>query len=311
MFGYFRPYRANLTQAERQVFEAHYCRICYCLRAEGGQLARFFTTYDAAIYSLMMALQTNDSPPYMPCERFGKKNMRKFATDETGMFIADVIVVAAGQKIKDDVVDGDNKKVRTANAIFGKLIDKVNKKRPIQLQNLSRNMDRLNEMQCKNANLFDVLAVYGNAVVELLNTKDPLNRDIAALVKAFSEFNFFIDMVCDYDKDFLSGAYNGLKKEDCKTFGEYFEKNYREFSEIYVKLADELLRALFAVKREGRVWNALYKIIADGTDRIVPDVIEGKDVEFRYFKDLFSRMRIKRSIKRDLKRLGVKKDEEN
>ena len=85
MFGYFRPYHANLTNSEKRLFDSYYCRICYCLRILGGQLARFFTTYDGAIYSMIVDLQTkNTPPPHLPCERVGKRNLKYFQADEDG-----------------------------------------------------------------------------------------------------------------------------------------------------------------------------------------------------------------------------------
>jgi len=311
MFGYFRPYRASLTQAEQKLFEAHYCRLCYCLRIEGGQLARFFTTYDAAIYSIILALQTNDRPPHFPCERFGHKNMSFFRNDKTGIFFADLSIIAVGQKIRDDFIDGNNKKVRLINAVFGKIIKKTNQKQPELYKILYDGLERINKMQDENACVPDILSVYGDVAVSLISQLTTPTDDVAGLIKAFSEFNFFIDMVCDYDKDYRDGTYNGLKKEGLKTFCEYFNVYYSEFKTLYNEISDNLIKRLFAVEKSNKIWNTLYKIITDGTDRIVPDLIAGKDVEFHYFKDLFSRIRVNNSIKKDLKRLGVNKDEKD
>ena len=65
MYGYFRPHNSYLTSAETNVFHSHYCRVCYCLRLIGGQACRFCTTYDAAVYSMIINLQKGeDNPPF-------------------------------------------------------------------------------------------------------------------------------------------------------------------------------------------------------------------------------------------------------
>ena len=55
MYGYFRPKASGLTTPERRLFFGYYCRVCYCLRLLGGQTARFFTTHDMAVYSIILS----------------------------------------------------------------------------------------------------------------------------------------------------------------------------------------------------------------------------------------------------------------
>ena len=131
MFGYFRPYHANLTNSEKKLFDSYYCRICYCLRILGGQLARFFTTYDGAIYSMIVDLQTkNTPPPHLPCERVGKRNLKYFQADEVGLKVARLSLISFGEKIRDDQLDRNHFKASLGALLFSKIIKKAQEAEP-------------------------------------------------------------------------------------------------------------------------------------------------------------------------------------
>ena len=136
MFGYFRPYHSNLTNSEKRLFESYYCRICYCLRILGGQLARFFTTYDGAIYSMIVDLQTKESnPPHLACERFGTKNLKYFENDEIGLKVARLSLISFGEKIRDDEIDKNYFKAKLGSLLFAKTIKKAVEAEPVIAMN--------------------------------------------------------------------------------------------------------------------------------------------------------------------------------
>ena len=306
MFGYFRPYRANLTKLEEQLFNAYYCRVCYCLRSIGGQRARFLTTFDAAVYSLILNIQKGESdPPALPCQRIGKSNMKLFSSDETGMKFAYLTLVSFAEKFRDDLIDGSGKS-KFAAALYSKPVKKAQKAEPELAKIAFEGTNEINALQDSNAPLFDVLAAYGNMAIKSFSEFMPLSKETAELIRRVSEWIFFIDMLCDYDEDYADGSYNGLKKEECKTFSEYFDNYYVEFTEIERTVTDRLVAALYAVKDGSRRWNALFKIIMYSVDNVIPSIIGGEDVKFHYFKELRHNHRELIRRKRDKKRLGVR-----
>ena len=310
MFGYFRPYRSNLTQSELQLFNSYYCRVCYCLRLLGGQTARFFTTFDIAIYSMILNLQKGDAdPPELKCQRFGKKNMKLFQEDETGLKMARMTFIAFGEKFRDDLLDSKSAKARLAVAFFFKTIERAKKAEPELARIGFEGTNRINDLQNAGAPLFDVLAAYGDMAVESFGSFMPLTAETAALVRYLSEWIFFIDMICDYDEDYgNNNAYNGFKTQGCPTFSDYFNLHYRKFLKIESVVTNRLVAALNAVKDDSRRWNTLFKIIMNAVDNVVPAVIEGMDVKFHYAEELRENYRKMRKTKRDSKRLGVHRE---
>ena len=308
MFGYFRPYHANLTHTERQLFNSYYCRICYCLRIIGGQSARFCTTYDAAIYALILSLQSHEKePPILPCERIGRKNLSLFFDDETGLRFACLSLISVGEKFRDDRIDHNNFKTSIASAHLKKAIEKAKKLEPKMAEASYRSTERINELQNANAPLKDIFTAYGDMAATSFSFFIEMTESTEELVRSISEWNLFMDMLCDYDEDYKNGAYNGLKKENVPTFKEYFNIYYDEFIDIADDVTSRLVKALLSVRDDSRTWNTLYKIVSYTLDKVLTDAIEGKDVSFHYFKDLFERIRENKKTTSDIKRLRIKR----
>jgi hypothetical protein len=138
-----------------------------------------------------------------------------------------------------------------------------------------------------------------------------MTPEIEELVRSVSEWIFLVDMVCDYAEDYAGGTYNGFKTEGLPTFADYFNVHYLEFLKISGDVTDRMVSALMAVRDDSVTWNTLYKIIIYAVDTVIPAAIEGQDVEFHYFPDLFERIAENRKFDQDIRRLGIEKNEEN
>lgn len=309
MFGYFRPYNANLTHKEQQLFNSHYCRICYCLRIVGGQLARFCTTYDAAVYSLTLALQSGENtPPILPCERIGTKNLKHFYNDEIGIKFARLSLITFGEKFRDDIIDENGLKVKLAYKVFAKAIEKAKKAEPYLAENAFNETERINKLQNENASLLEIFGAYGDMAKNSFSQFIDMSPQTEELIRSISEYNFLVDMVVDYNDDYKHGQYNGLKKEGISTFSEYFDNYYYEFFDIANAVTERLVKAIFAVRDDSVLWNTLFKIIMRAVDTVIPSAILGEDVGFHYFNDLTTRFKEKRKLDKDIKRLGIKNE---
>ena len=278
----------------------------------GGQFARFCTTYDGAIYALVLALQSKEEqPPTFPCERIGKKHLKIYKNDETGLRLARLSLISVGEKIRDDRIDDGDLKSAIVFAAFSDVINKAKQAEPLMAQESFEAINRINALQDSGAPLCDVLAAYGDMAVTSFSHFLDLTPQTEKFIRSISEWNFLVDMTVDYADDYRDGTYNGLKSEGLPTFAAYFDVHYREFLPIAAAANDRLLAALMAVRDDSTVWNTLFKIIIHAIDTVFPSVIEGKDVEFHYFSDLFKRIGENRQFDRDIKRLGIEKHEKN
>ena len=307
MFGYFRPFAAITNSAQKCAFSTHYCRLCYCLRSLGGQKARAFTTFDATVYGMIYSISTNQqSPPSLPCQRISKTNMRKFSSDELGMKFARISLIAFGEKLRDDEIDGD-KAFRTglANLFYGKMIREAEAAEP-QITQISRNGTNLvNELQAKGADIRAVLGAYGNSVANVFSAIGEMPEYARELIRAVAEWTFFVDMLCDYDEDMEDGSPNTLHTEGCPTLKDYFDNNYEFLLSENKRITDDIMPRLIELNDNTNDWRALYHIITYALDTVIPNLIAGGDIKFHYLRELDkNRKEVTRQNKRRKKLYG-------
>ena len=274
-------------------------------------MARFCTTYDAAVYSLILALQEEEKcPPVLPCERIGTKNLKEFRDDERGLKFARLSLISFGEKLRDDRLDGSDLKARLGYAPFMKAIKKAQEAEPALARSSYLGTDRINKLQDSGAPLSEVFSAYGDMARDSFSQFIDMSEKTEELVRSISEYNFLVDMVVDYDDDYKSGTYNGFKKDGCPTFADYYDRYYNEFSEIANAVTERLARAVFAVRDDSKVWNTLFKIVMHALDTVLPSAILGNDVGFHYFKDLFARISENLKLNKDIKRLGLENEKD-
>jgi hypothetical protein len=253
-------------------------------------------------------------PPSLPCQRFKKSNMRLFEKDPIGMRLARITLIAFGEKIRDNKIDGDHKfQTALIQLIAGKAICKAEEAEP-ELKEISRQgNDKVNELQESGADLRTVLSVYGKSVADIFATFEGITEDAVALIKAVAEWTFFVDMLVDYDEDFKNNKVNSFKDLECPTLKDYFNKNYAFLHEINKQVSDAIMKPLFAIQKDTNEWKALYHILTHALNTVVPALLLGDDVTFHYFKEVSSNFmdaeRAKRRYNRQeankLKRKGL------
>ncbi len=287
MFGYFRPFESCLTRKQTRLFNNYYCRLCYCLRYLGGQSCRALTTFDLAIYSMLLNLQTNGKePPTLACQRFRTTNTKKFANDDIGLKLARLTFISFGEKFRDDKLDGASIKTKFFSLLYSKTIKEACAKEPVLAKISFDGNNRVNDLQNSKAPLAEIFSAYGDNMVKIFEQFAPLEDNYKKLFHALGEWTFFVDMVCDYADDYKSGAFNGFKTEGCPTFVDYFNSHYVEFMEVEERITSNLISALYAIKVEDSRWYTVFKIITQATDTVIPSLVEGKDVSFHYFKEI-------------------------
>ena len=202
MFGYFRPNDSHLIGDQTGLFNAYYCRLCYCLRLKGGQKARAFTTFDVALYSMILNLfMKESSPPVVKCEKIKKENMSLFQNDEIGLRLASLSLIAFGEKIRDDELDGKVIRAKFLQLLYKKDIENAKKSEPELAKIAYEGTELINKLQKENAPLESVLKAYGNTSILSFCLLAPITDDYKNLISSIAEWTFFIDMVADYDDD--------------------------------------------------------------------------------------------------------------
>lgn len=267
MYGYFRPKMSGLSTPQRQLFFGYYCRVCYCLRLLGGQTARFFTTHDMAVYSIVLNMSMKQArPPYRKCERYLMRTMQQYREDALGRRLANMSCIVFGEKILDDQLDGDAPAAKLLDALFSGVIVRAQREEPDMAHIAREGTARIRRMQENREDPFALFDAYGGMVVSLFACIAPLEPPYRQLIHAIAAWTFYTDMLCDYDKDYREGAYNGFHIEGEKTLRACHAAHSAVFAQARERMDGELRRALAAVKDESQEWTVLEKVICAALD---------------------------------------------
>lgn len=262
MYGYFRPNASGLTGDERKIFNAYYCRVCYCLRILGGQPARFFTTFDMAVYSLLLNIaQKQPRPGVHKCERVATRVMREYESDRIGRRLANLSILMFGEKIRDDEIDGNRFRAAGMNLLFRKTVAGARLEEPEMARIARRGTDLINQQQARSADLTQIFESYGEMVARLFLCIEKMDERYQRVIRSIAIWTFYIDMLHDYNRDYKSGAYNGFKREGFPTLQGCFNLHYADFISVSRGITREFREALFAVYDGSQEWKILYKII--------------------------------------------------
>lgn len=287
MYGYFRPNKCGLTNKERRLFSCYYCRLCYCLRIRAGQLSRYLTTFDAAIYSLALnVMMGGEAPPLLRCQKFLTSNLKHFRNDEIGLKVADLSLIAFGEKIRDDVIDGDTARANLMNLFFGRNVKRAQKAQPEMHRIFFEGTNDINALQAQGADLDTLLNTYGELSANVINACVQLTPEFKEFFVALARWMYYVDILCDYDEDYKKNASNPLRQEGLPTLQDYFTHNYVFVMNKTREIEERLVAALNAIHNDSNEWTVLNKIVSHAVNRVVPAILMGDDVKYHLLREL-------------------------
>lgn len=308
MFGYYRPFRINIDNSEKNVFEAYYCRVCYCLWNVGGQFARALTTFDMALYSIVLKLAgIGERPDHVKCQRVATTVKKSFKDDEIGKRLASLTLVCFGGKMEDDYIDKEYVRANFIKLVFGRAIKKAYDLEPGFVTNTREVCAQINDYQAQNSDAELPLDAYGKSTVKSFSSFGEIAKPYQDVLYWLARWSFFIDMLSDYNKDFKEKAPNSYRDDNYPTVEEMLEDRWFKLIPIMKKENESLYNAVLAIKDKSEEWKVLFDVVSDAINRTCEGVLSGNNVEFNYFKELFfnwGRYFHNKKVSRKWKRLG-------
>ncbi|MGI6315727.1 MAG: DUF5685 family protein [Christensenellales bacterium] len=218
MFGYLRPWAAELKVWEAQLYRAAYCGICRAMGRQTGQLSRLALQYDAATLALAW-LADEKEPGRMEkrCILHPFHRHPELPPSPAIQAAADVCALLAWYKCCDARLDRESLRA-SAGALFLRPAVRRLNRNPDTASLLRRNMELLDEMhrlEKESCSEIDRMAeLSGELLAAAVTAWPPLTgKDTEAwdwLGRQLGRWLYLTDALADREKDREKGRYNVL-----------------------------------------------------------------------------------------------------
>ena len=224
MFGFVIASLEELSEAEKNRYQAVYCGICRAIRDTGGQLCRLGLSYDMAFLALLLMSL------YEPQETNGQgrciahpAKRRPWTDNEYIRYAARMNVALAANKARDDWSDDGKTSARLMAKVFGRHEADIAAEFPRQCAAVARCIQELSALeQAGCANPDEPANCFGQLMAELLvYHEDRWAEDLRQLGFYLGRFIYLADAAIDYRRDVKQGKYNPFAAMGC---GADFEK---------------------------------------------------------------------------------------
>ena len=268
MFGYVRPRRDRLEQAELDAYQAAYCGLCRALGKGYGFPARFLVNYDMTFLYL---LRTSVSEPaeyarcWCPARVCGRK---RCAVDPKGFDIpAACTVILCWEKMRDNVRDKGFLKGlpdRFLSRIYGRAYRKAARRMPEFAALTAKQLSALGELEAARSPSIDAAADAFARITAACasDLEDPkLRRPMEQILYQTGRFLYLADALDDLKKDCEQGNYNPLRFRFTPEHGalKTEDKEYlTQLTDSSVNLAGAALALLPLCSYESLLENILY-----------------------------------------------------
>ena len=218
MFGYVRPRRDQLPQAELDAYQAAYCGLCRALGKEYGFPARFLVNYDMTFLYLLRASVHSPAETarcWCPARVCGKKTC---ALDPEGFGVAAACtVILCYEKLRDDVTDeGFLKSLpsRLLSRVYRRAYQKAARRLPDFAALTARQLAALRDLEAAHSPSIDAVADAFAQIVSgcASDLEDPaLRRPMEQVLYHTGRFLYMADALDDLKRDCEKGRYNPLR----------------------------------------------------------------------------------------------------
>ena len=257
MFGFVVASLSELSEEQKNRYQAVYCGICRSIRSSDGQLCRLGLSYDMAFLAmLLMSL-------YEPAEEVGRGRCiahpckrRPWTDNEYVRYAARMNVALAADKARDDWADDRKYSAKLLARIFGRHGHEISAEYPRQCAAISRCIRELGELEragCPNPD--EPACCFGQLMAELMvYHEDRWAEDLRQLGFYLGRFIYLADAAIDYRRDVKNGKYNPFAAAGG---GEDFEK-WEQYLVLAMAGATAAYERLPLVEDKGILDNILY-----------------------------------------------------
>lgn len=257
MFGLVTASVEELTEEQKNRYQAAYCGICRKIRSCDGQLCRLSLSYDMAFLALLLMslYEPEETSGEMGCAAhpFRKK---PWVDNAYITYAARMNVALACYNARDDWQDDGKLSARMMASVFGRNEEQIAQEYPRQCQAVSTCITELNRLEKENCpNPDEPANCFGRLMAELLvYQEDMWSENLRRMGFSLGRFIYLADAAIDYRRDRKKGKYNPFLAMDC---GEDYDR-WEQYLVLAMAACTDAYERLPLVQDKGLLDNILY-----------------------------------------------------
>ena len=213
MFGFVRPYAADLSEEEQTRYRAVYCGLCRALNEKYGLAGRIGLSYDMTFLVLLLSslYEPAEESRETVCTPHPMKKHLEISTEFTS-YAADMTVAMTYFKALDDWQDEKKASGKVYSDLLKRHYEDVKNRWPEQCGCIEKCLDALHEVEKdENAQPEEAADLSGQMLSSLFALKrDFFQGQMARFGYFLGKFIYMMDAAVDYEKDLKKGSFNPL-----------------------------------------------------------------------------------------------------
>lgn len=207
MFGYVRILKDELKVKDYNIYRAYYCGLCRELGKRHNQLVRLGLNYDLTFLAIL--LDALDEKQTLFCQKGCIKRISKRKTvcsNAALEYAADMNILLAYFKLKDDIHDNKSLKAMIAVLPFIKRAAAVKKKYPETAKSVELHLKRLSFLEETKCDVVDKSAhEFACLMTDIIKYK---KADFEKFSYQLGRFIYIADAYDDMESDYKAKKYN-------------------------------------------------------------------------------------------------------
>lgn len=211
MFGYVSASLKELSEPQRQRYQAVYCGLCRGIRRSAGQTARLSLSYDMAFLALLhMSLYEPEESGGPSACKLHPIHKRPWTGCSVIDYCADMNVALAYYNCLDDWQDDRSHKAKVMADKLSPALPAIRERWPRQCQAIEACLERLSQLEKEGcANPDEPANCFGELMAELLVCEEDLwAPTLREMGRHLGRFIYLADAMMDFAKDERKEKYN-------------------------------------------------------------------------------------------------------
>lgn len=223
MFGYVRPWKAELKFREFNRYRAAYCGLCKAIGAQYGQLPRMAVTYDVTFLVLLLQSLAEREVELVEsrCALHPFRKRPVTVMDSALAYGADLTILLTWYNLKDNLIDREHVLVsRVSMMAMKKAFFKASARQPLAAERVMNRMDALTKAEDEGdgSTAMSEFGLLLGELVEIGFADYPLEEEyhqaLKILGRQLGEWIYLLDALDDHEDDHKHGRWNALSQFD-------------------------------------------------------------------------------------------------